>query len=189
MVLKSAGTRKVTAAGGLAAVVYLASVALAQTPPAPAEALFQSRCAACHDPNIERAPSRATLALMSPAQISGALETVPFPLATQLRLALWRAAKGDKLKLSLPVEKAGRATLHLVALHRPDGATVRLLLDGSPLVTSSGAEQVRLQSDFAPRVLNVNLKPMTLQEGTRELMIECVDAGVVGLDYLWLKTE
>ncbi len=47
----------------------------------------------------------------------------------------------------------------------------------------------RLRSDYAPRLLNVNLKPVELQAGSRELMIECVDAGVVGLDYLWLKGE
>jgi len=126
---------------------------------------------------------------LKPEAISGTLKTVPFPLATQLRIALWQAAKGDKLKLSLPVEKAGRAAIHLVAVHQPDGATVRVLLDGSPLVARDGAEQIRLQSDHAPRVLNVNLKPVNLQAGSRELMIECVDAGVVGLDYLWIKAE
>ena len=89
MGLKSAASRNLAAAGGLAAAVILAGVALAQTPPAPAEALFQSRCASCHDPNIERAPSRATLALMSPAQISGALESgLMAPMAAGL-------SKGD----------------------------------------------------------------------------------------------
>jgi hypothetical protein len=126
---------------------------------------------------------------LKPEAISGTLKTVSFPLAAQLRIALWQAAKGDKLRLSLPVEKASRATLHLVAVHRPDGATVRVLLDGSPLVAGDGAEDIRLQSDYAPRLLNVNLKPVNLQAGSRELMIECVDAGVVGLDYLWIKGE
>src|SRR5689334_19289782 len=68
-------------AGGLAALI--AGVATAQTPPSGnAEALFQSRCASCHDPNIERAPSRATLKEMAPAQIAGALESgVMAPMA------------------------------------------------------------------------------------------------------------
>jgi quinoprotein glucose dehydrogenase len=47
--------------------------------------LFQSRCASCHEPNIERAPSRATIALMSPAQIAGALDAgVMAPMAAGL---------------------------------------------------------------------------------------------------------
>ncbi|HEV7691386.1 MAG TPA: PQQ-binding-like beta-propeller repeat protein, partial [Hyphomonadaceae bacterium] len=71
-------------AGGLA--VLMTSAAVAQTPPPEnAEALFQRRCASCHDPNIERAPSRASLREMAPAQISGALESgVMAPMASGL---------------------------------------------------------------------------------------------------------
>src|ERR1700754_1817566 len=81
---------KPAAAGGLAAVVLFAAPALAQAPDAgAAEALFKSRCAACHDPNIERAPSRAALGQMSPGQIAGALESgLMAPMATGL-------SKGD----------------------------------------------------------------------------------------------
>ncbi len=90
MSVKSAayrGRMKLVAASGLAAVL-LGGVAIAQAPPAPAEALFQSRCAACHDPSIERAPSRAMLAQMSPAQIAGALESgVMAPMAAGLSKA------------------------------------------------------------------------------------------------------
>ncbi len=126
---------------------------------------------------------------LKPEAVSGTLRTVPFPLATQLRIALWEAARGDRLRLSLPVEKAARASIRLVAVHRPDGATVRVLLDGSPVTTHDGTEQIRLQSEHAPRVLNVNLKPVNLQAGSHELIIECVEAGVFGLDYLWIKGE
>jgi hypothetical protein len=62
-------------------------------------------------------------------------------------------------------------------------------LDGSPLAVGGGAEQIHLRSDYAPRLLNVNLQPVELKAGSRELVIECVDAGVVGLDYLWVKGE
>jgi hypothetical protein len=126
---------------------------------------------------------------LSPEAISGKLETVPFPLATQLQVALWRAEKGDKLKLSLPVEKSGRATIHLVTVHRPEGATVRVVLDGTPLSTADGREQMSLRSTYAPRVLNVDLKPVELKTGSREVILECVEAGEVGLDYVWVKSE
>lgn len=120
--------------------------------------------------------------------LAGKLETVPFPLATHLQLALWQAEKGDKLKLTLPVEKTGRAGIRLVALHRPDGASVCVILDGTPLKVGS-AEEVRLKSAHAPRVLNVHLTPVELEAGTEELVIECMEPGVVGLDYIWVKPE
>ncbi|MEZ6031336.1 MAG: PQQ-binding-like beta-propeller repeat protein [Hyphomonadaceae bacterium] len=63
--------------GGVAWAIALVGVASAQTPSTAetAEALFQARCAACHDPSIERAPSREAIRQMSPAQIVGALES------------------------------------------------------------------------------------------------------------------
>lgn len=129
-----------------------------------------------------------------PAQLhleatAGQLETVPFPLATQLQLALWHADKGGRLKFSLPVEKSGRTTIHWVAVHRPDGATVRASLDGKPLAFAGGDDTVRLRSAFAPRVLNVNFQPVELTAGAHEIVVECVEAGAVGLDYVWVKTD
>lgn len=124
---------------------------------------------------------------MGPVADAGRVDTVPFPLATQLEIVQWQAGKGAKLKLSLPVAKDGRAAIHLVAVHRPEGATVRVLLDGKTLPTSGGAETFQLRSTHAPRVLNVNFKPVELKAGPRELILECVEPGVVGLDYLWIK--
>jgi hypothetical protein len=109
------------------------------------------------------------------------------PLATHLQVLLWAADKGGKLKLNLPVDKDGRTAIHLVALHRPDGGTVRAFLDGKPLPVDGGAETVSLRSAHAPRVLNVNFKPVDLKAGTRELTLECVEPGPVGLDYFWVK--
>ena len=88
MVRKSSASPHFVFVGSLAAVVFFAGAAVAQEAAAPGEVLFQSRCATCHDPNIERAPSRATLALMLPAQISGALESgVMAPMAAGLSKA------------------------------------------------------------------------------------------------------
>jgi quinoprotein glucose dehydrogenase len=101
MVLKSAAPerqsidsrihkKRAVIACGVVAAIFMIGVASAQRPQATAsaEALFQSRCASCHEPNIERAPSRATLAQMSPAQIAGALDGgVMAPMAVGLSKA------------------------------------------------------------------------------------------------------
>jgi hypothetical protein len=121
--------------------------------------------------------------------VNGRLETVPFPLATQLRVAQWRPGKGDRIRLTLPVEKAGKTTLHLVAVHQPGGAVVRALLDAKPLTVGSGEDRIALVSSHAPRVLNVNFRPVDLRPGPHELILECLEGGIVGLDYLWVKSE
>jgi hypothetical protein len=126
---------------------------------------------------------------LHPEPSSGRVETVPSPLATQLQVTHWQAAKGEKLKLSLPIEKDGRTSIHWVAVHRPDGASVRVLLDGSLLTLGDGAEMVTLRSAFAHRDLNVHFKPVELKAGTHEMVIECVAPGPVDLDYVWVKTE
>ena len=126
---------------------------------------------------------------LRPEVTAGRLETVPFPLAPQLQVAEWRAEKGGRLQFSLPVAKDGRASLHLVAVHRTDGATVRAFLDGKPLVTQGGAEEIRLRSAHAPRVLNVHFRPVDLKAGARQIVLECVDPGAVGLDSIWMKGE
>lgn len=61
----------------------LTSVA-AQTAPGATEALFKERCAGCHEPNIEGAPSRAKFAQMAPTQIVAALDGVMAPMADGL---------------------------------------------------------------------------------------------------------
>ena len=126
---------------------------------------------------------------LHPEATAGRVEITPFALATHLQVTLWQAGQGDKLKCVLPIEKDGRAFIHIVAVHRPDGATVRMLLDGKPLPPEGGGETVRLRSAHAPRVLNVHCKPVALKAGAHELVLECVEAGSVGLDYVWVKTD
>jgi len=126
---------------------------------------------------------------LRPEASSGRVETVPFPLATQLQVLLWHAQKGERLKLNVPIEKDGRAAIHLVAVHRPEGATIRVRLDGVPQRFAGGSETARLGSEYAPRVLNVHLEPVDLKAGSREIVVECVEPGWVGLDYIWVKPQ
>ncbi len=124
---------------------------------------------------------------LRPEATAGRVETVPHPLATGLQVVLWHAEKGGRLKFSLPTQEEGPASIHLVAVHRPDGAAVRVTLDGQPLRVAGGAEVVLLRTAHAPRVLNVHFEPVDLKAGAREIVIECVEPGPVGLDYIWVK--
>jgi hypothetical protein len=125
---------------------------------------------------------------LQPVVTAGRIEPAACPLATQLKVTQWQAEKGAQLKFTLPVEEGGNNAIHLVALHRPDGAVVRVLVDGKPLPGGEGG-QFSLRSAFAPRILNVNLPAIELTAGPHEVALECVEAGVVGLDYLWVKRE
>lgn len=81
----SLGVLRAAAASLVASAALMIGAASAQAPDSAetAEALFQSRCASCHEPSIERAPSRAMIGQMSPAQIAGALESgLMAPMAT-----------------------------------------------------------------------------------------------------------
>jgi type 1 glutamine amidotransferase len=126
---------------------------------------------------------------LRPETTAGRLETAEMPLATQHRITHWHAERGGRLKLSLPVERAGRVGIRLVALHRPDGAKVRVVLDGQPLPLAAGGSEILLRSAHAPRVLNVPLKPVELTAASHEIELECLEPGVVGLDYVWVKSE
>jgi hypothetical protein len=120
---------------------------------------------------------------------AGKLETSTLPIATHLHVANWQAEKGGKLKFSLPVEKDSKVALHLIAVHRPEGATVRVLFDGKPLVADGNAKEIPLRSAYAPRILNVNFQPVEVKAGTRIVELECVEPGAVGLDTIWVKAE
>jgi polyvinyl alcohol dehydrogenase (cytochrome) len=63
-------TRWLAGAAGLICAAAFAAPLIVHAQAAPdGEALFNARCKGCHDPAIERAPSKATLAVLPPAQI------------------------------------------------------------------------------------------------------------------------
>lgn len=111
------------------------------------------------------------------------------PVATQLRVLRWQAAAGDRLKLNLALDKAGRTAIRLVAVHRPDGATVKCSLDGEPRRFEGDREVWPLKSAHVARTLNVPLQPIEAKAGPHELVLEAVEPGLVELDYLWIQTR
>lgn len=126
---------------------------------------------------------------LNPQPTAGTAAMRAFPLATRLKVLHWPAAKGEKMSWRLPVAKAGKQTLHLVAVHAPGGAEVRLLLNGKPVLLGGGGDVAALRAAPNPRVLNVHYQPVDLPAGEASLALECVTAGAVDLDYLWLKPE
>jgi hypothetical protein len=108
-------------------------------------------------------------------------------IATRKSVVHWKAEQGAQLHVSLPISETAERALHLVAIHRPEGATVRVLLDGKPLARQGGDERIALKTEHVPRNLNVHLERAQLEKGTRRLTIECIEPGEVGLDYLWVK--
>src|SRR6516162_9744290 len=72
----------------LTAALTFAAVSVAQqaeTPPASGESVYNARCKSCHEPAVERAPTRSELAFRGPADIVTALTTgVMAPMAKGL---------------------------------------------------------------------------------------------------------
>jgi mono/diheme cytochrome c family protein len=71
----------------VAAAAIHTSAAVGQTAPdkVKGEAIFEERCKACHEPAVDRAPTREELAAKPPADIVAALTTGPMtPVAEGL---------------------------------------------------------------------------------------------------------
>ena len=94
------------------------------------------------------------------------------------------------------MDKAGEFAVNIVAAHRPDGGTVRVLLDGKAIkVRNLGgaafgqrdAEDLPLKSRHVERRLSTAFHPGKLEAGEHTLTIECKEPGSFGFDYLWVK--
>jgi hypothetical protein len=120
---------------------------------------------------------------------AGKVEVVKVPVAMRHHVTNWEAKKGAKLTFSLPFEKDGRYTLHLIAIHRPGGAVLQAQLDGKPLKLDGDAAQFALRSAHARRDLNVNFQPVEVKAGNHEITLECVEPGAAGLDLIWVRPE
>ncbi|MGQ9591972.1 MAG: hypothetical protein ACUVYA_16955, partial [Planctomycetota bacterium] len=64
---------------------------------------------------------------------------------------------------------------------------VRARAAGKLLAPPDGPPEIALRSRGAPRVLNVHFRPVALEGREFELVLECVEAGSVGLDFLWIQ--
>ncbi|MDB5435194.1 MAG: hypothetical protein JWR47_1451 [Phenylobacterium sp.] len=101
---------KLAALAALACALALPLAARAQAA-SPGEGVFNTRCKACHEPAIERAPNRATLATLPPATIVEALTNgVMKPMAEGLSPADKQAVADYLTAAARPAQAAqGRA--------------------------------------------------------------------------------
>lgn len=152
------------------------------------------------DLRIPRLPAREPQALggasgarffhieeLKPTATGGSVEVEASPIATRKRVVSWKAEKGATLTVKVPVEKAGDRSFHLVAVHRPDGGTVRVRVNDGPLIVADGKGEAALRAAHAPRNLNVHFRPVRLDAGEATFAIECVEPGRVDLDYIWVR--
>jgi hypothetical protein len=121
--------------------------------------------------------------------IAGKVKLAKIPIAMRQHVTNWQAEKGAKLTFSLPFEKDGRYSLHLIAVHQPGGAVLQAQLDGKPLTLDAKAAQFALRSAHARRDLNVNFQPLEVKAGKHEIVLECVEPGTAGLDLIWVRPE
>jgi hypothetical protein len=112
------------------------------------------------------------------------------------RMVSVQAGMDGRLRLKIPVEKAGKYGLNLVAAHRPDSGAVRVLLDGTALKTRNlggaeggkrGEETVTLKSSHVHRRLSTAFEPVQLEAGDHEVAIEMLEPGHYDFYYFWLK--
>jgi hypothetical protein len=127
----------------------------------------------------------------------GSLELdATWPTAGQGFLLTWTAQPGQRLSIPFTVAEAGERRVSLVATHRPDGGSARVLLDGEPLEVQDlggaelgerGSDVLVLRSRHARRLLSAGFEPRELQAGEHVLTLECTEPGPIGLDYIWVR--
>lgn len=131
------------------------------------------------------------------ADATPAPETRPEPLASRGRVLDWAARPGETRRLRLSVPADGGYRLHLVARHAPDGGALALQLAGHELVLddaggggqATGGREVSLRLAHGTRLLSLGFAPVPLSAGTHELQVGCAVAGVLGLEYVWIRPQ
>ena len=118
------------------------------------------------------------------------------PGASRGRLLCWYPDSGDRLTVTFELEEAGEYTVNLVAAHWPESGTLGVSLDGKalPVGNLGGAGEgersqpvLVLRSDYARRLLSTGFQRGALEAGSHELILECIEAGRFGFDYIWIK--
>ncbi|MEW6071044.1 MAG: glycoside hydrolase family 172 protein [Planctomycetota bacterium] len=134
--------------------------------------------------------------VVKPAE--GRIDVAPEPLSSRGRLLHWAAKAGDAISFPLSIAAAGDYGINLVARHRPDGATIRVLLDGEALpvdyaggssACAPGDVEIALATRYVPRILSLGFPARSLAAGEHAVTLECVKDGDAAFDYLWVKTH
>ncbi len=110
------------------------------------------------------------------------------------RLPVWRpTARGEAIRLRVPITAAGEYRVHVVARLDGDGGTVRMRWDGEPAELADGAETLDLYLPHRTVLRNFTLRPRELSVGTHTLEFvydgapEAVQRPEVGIDFVWIQ--
>jgi hypothetical protein len=117
------------------------------------------------------------------------LKEIDEPLAPSKRISLFTAERGAKLTLYLPRAESGPCRLRLVALHRPDAGALRVHVNGTALQLEDdrSGEVASLRTEHGTRLQNVSYREFVARQGANEIVLEAVEPGAIGVDYLWLR--
>ncbi len=107
------------------------------------------------------------------------------------KLLVWRPRKkGDKLSLSLNVEKAGRYAIVMTSAMTPESGRFRVRCDKRQLLRGRNETTADLRSPYQTMLRNIAWQPVDLKAGGHVLVLEPGDGSVsdtmIGLDFIWL---
>lgn len=106
------------------------------------------------------------------------------------KLLLWKPkAAGERLSLTLPVEKPGRQVIGITAALGPTGGAFRLLCDGKEIGGGEGGGKVDLRFAGRPMLRNFFWAQTDLAAGDHTLEIDAIGepGSEIGLDFVWLQ--
>ena len=114
------------------------------------------------------------------------------------RVLHWAARAGQSIAFPFSVQDDGDYGINIVMRHRPDGAVVRVLLDGEALpvdyaggsgACARGDVEIPLTTRYVMRMLSLGFPAKPLTTGKHTVTIECVKDGDAAFDYVWVKTH
>ena len=110
------------------------------------------------------------------------------------RLLVWTPEKpGDRKKLRIRVDAAGRTQIHITAALTPLSGSFAAWLDGAPAGGTAKPETIDLHDPFRTLLRTFSLEPVELAAGDHTLILEYKGSGAgvtrpeIGLDFVWVQ--
>jgi hypothetical protein len=110
------------------------------------------------------------------------------------RILVWTPEKpGERKKLKIMVDSAGKTQVHITAALTPRSGSVAAWLDGLPAGGPGKPEIIDLYDPFRTLLRTFSLQPVDLSPGEYTLIIEYKGAGAevsrpeIGLDFVWVQ--
>ena len=112
------------------------------------------------------------------------------------KLLVWTPMKDRAAKsFQIPISSAGKQQIHVALAMTAQSGRIAFRLDGQPLLLEDNAEDVDLYRPYRTLLRSIALKPVELETGNHNLMLEFKGApdGVtnpqVGIDFIWVQRK